>query len=158
MFQSSSLNIHIILNYIKQFSSPLNKLKRTKKTKKRLKHKIRPKQSNHFKKWFYCFLNRSSHYKISYFYRRTTSVGVWLEVRRWFFYRRHHRRITSVGFPFVGDSPFRRYIGRKNKKTICWWFYKRNLRTKKKDSRLKYTDGFLFRRWYCNWPTETIRR
>ena len=100
----------------------------------------------------------NSHYKISQFYQRTNSVGVWLEVRRWFFYRRHHRRITSVGFPFVGDSPFRRYIGRKNKKTICWWFYKRNLRTKKKDSRLKYTDGFLFRRWYCNWPTETIRR
>jgi hypothetical protein len=56
---------------------------------------------------------------------------VWLAVHRWFIYRRHHRRITSVGFPFVGDSPFRRYIGRKNKKTICRWFYKRNLRAKK---------------------------
>jgi hypothetical protein len=53
---------------------------------------------------------------------------VWLEVRRWFFYR----RITSVGFPFVGDSPFHRYIGRKNKKTICRWFYRQNLRAKKK--------------------------
>jgi hypothetical protein len=31
-------------------------------------------------------------------------------------------------------------------------------RKKKKDSRLKYTDGFLFRQWYCDWPTETIRR
>jgi len=72
------------------------------------------------------------HYKISKFYRRTNSVGVWLEVRRWFFYRCHHRRITSVGLPFVGDSPFRRYIGRKNKKTICWWFYRQNLRAKKK--------------------------
>jgi len=70
----------------------------------------------------------SEHYKISQFYRRTNSVGVWLEVRRWFFYR----RITSVGFPFVGDSPFHRYIGRKNKKTICRWFYRRNLRAKKK--------------------------
>jgi len=54
------------------------------------------------------------------------------EVRRWFFYRRHHRRITSIGLPFVSDSPFRRYIGQKNKKTICRWFYKRNLRTKKR--------------------------
>jgi hypothetical protein len=72
---------------------------------------------------------------------------VWLEVRRWFFYRHHHRRITFVGFPFVGDSPFRRYIGRKNKKTICRWFYRRNLRAKKKDSRLKYTDGCLVCRY-----------
>ena len=75
---------------------------------------------------------KENHYKISQFYRRKNSVGVWLEVRRWFFYRRHHRQITSVGFPFVGDSPFRRYIGRKNKKTICRWFYRRNLRAKKR--------------------------
>jgi hypothetical protein len=52
----------------------------------------------------------------------------------------------SITFPFVGDFPFRRYISRENKKTICRWFYRRNLRAKKKDSRLKYTDGFLFRR------------
>lgn len=57
---------------------------------------------------------------------------MWLEVRRWFFYRRHHRRITSVGLPFVGDSPFCRYIGRKNKKTICQWFSRQNLHAKKK--------------------------
>jgi hypothetical protein len=68
------------------------------------------------------------HYKISQFYWRTNFVGVWLEVHRSFFYR----RITSVGFTFIGDSPFRRYIGRKNKKTICRWFYRRNLRAKKK--------------------------
>ena len=74
----------------------------------------------------------SKHYKISQFYRRKHSVSVWLEVRQWFFYRRHHRRITFVGFTFIGDSPFRRYIGRKNKKTICRWFYRRNLRAKKK--------------------------
>jgi hypothetical protein len=79
---------------------------------------------------FFFFL--FTHYKISQFYRRTNSVGVWLEVCRWFFYRRHHRRITSVGFIFVGNSPFRRYIGRKNKKIICRWFYRRNLRAKKK--------------------------
>jgi len=72
------------------------------------------------------------HYKILQLYRRKNSVGVWLEVRRSFFYRRHHRRITSVGFSFVGDSPFRRYIGRKNKKIICQWFYRRNLRAKKR--------------------------
>ena len=72
------------------------------------------------------------HYKIPQFYRRKTSVGAWLEVRRWFFYRRHHRRITSVGITFVGDSNFRRHIGRKNKKTICRWFYRRKLRAKKK--------------------------
>jgi len=40
--------------------------------------------------------------------------------------------IRSVGFPFVGDSPFRRSIGRKNNKTICQWFYRRNLHVKKK--------------------------
>jgi len=91
------------------------------------------------------------HYKISQFYQRNNSVGVWLEVCRWFFYRRHHRWNTSVGFTFVGDSLFRRYIGRENKKTIYWRFYRRNLRAKKKDSRLKYTDGFLFRRWHCNY-------
>jgi len=72
------------------------------------------------------------HYKISQFYQRKNSIGVWLDIRRWFFYRRHHRRIMSVGFTFVGDSPFRRYIGRKNKKIICRWFYRRNLRAKKK--------------------------
>jgi len=72
------------------------------------------------------------HYKISQFYRRKYYVGVWLEVRRWFIYRRLHRRIRSVGFPFVGDFPFPRYIGRKNKKIICRWFYIRNLRAKKK--------------------------
>jgi len=66
------------------------------------------------------------------FYRWKHSVGVWLEVRRWFIYRRLHRRILSVGFLFVGDSPFCRYIGRKNKKIICRWFYRRNLRAKKK--------------------------
>jgi hypothetical protein len=83
--------------------------------------------------YYYVFIHVCKyHYKISQFYRRKNSIGVWLEVRRWFFYRCHHWRITSVGFPFVGDSPFRRYIGRKNKKTICRWFYRRNLRAKKK--------------------------
>jgi hypothetical protein len=91
------------------------------------------------------------HYKISQFYRRQNSVGVWLEVRRWFFYRRHHRRNTSVGFTFVGDSSFRRYISRKNKKIIYRRFYRRNVRAKKKDSRLKSTDGFSFRRWNWNY-------
>jgi len=97
------------------------------------------------------------HYKISHFYRWKYFVGVWLEVHRWFIYRRLHRRIRSVGFPFVGDSPFHRYIGRKNKKTICQWFYRRNLRAKKKVSRLKYTDRVLFRRWYRDLPTATYR-
>jgi hypothetical protein len=59
------------------------------------------------------------HYKISQFYWRKYSV-------------RLHRRITSVDFPFVGNSTFRRYIGRKHKKTICRWFYGRNLCAKKK--------------------------
>jgi len=75
---------------------------------------------------------RPNHYKISQFYQRKYSVGVWLPVRRWFIYRRLHRRITSVGFPFVGNSTFCRYIGRKHKKTICRWFYRRNLCAKKK--------------------------
>jgi hypothetical protein len=71
------------------------------------------------------FNSMEHHYKISQFYRRKYSVGVWLAVRL-------QRRITSVGFPFIGDSPFRRYIGQKNKKTICRWFYRRNLCAKKK--------------------------
>jgi len=69
----------------------------------------------------------TQHYKISQFYRRKNSVGVWLEVRRWFFYRRHHRRNT-----FVGDSSLRRYIRWKNKKIIYRRFYRRNMRAKKK--------------------------
>jgi len=84
------------------------------------------------------------------------SVGVWLEVRRWFFYRRHHRRITSVGFPFVGDSLFRRYIGRKNKKTICRWFYLRNLRAKKKRFPLEIYRRIFSPSVYCDWPTENL--
>jgi hypothetical protein len=81
---------------------------------------------------------------------------MWLEVRRWFIYRHLHRRILSVAFLFVGDFPFRRYIGWKNKKTICRWFYRRNLRTKKKRFPLEtyrqifipsviswFTDGYL---------------
>jgi len=72
------------------------------------------------------------HYKISQFYRQKYSVGVWLPVRRWFIYRRLHRQITFVGFPFVGNSTFRRYIGWKHKKTICRWFCRRDLHTKKK--------------------------
>ena len=75
---------------------------------------------------------KNNHYKISQFYRRKYSVGLWLEVRRWFFYRRHHRRNTSTGFTFVGDSPFRRYFSRKNKKNIYRRFYRRNVRAKKK--------------------------
>jgi len=67
------------------------------------------------------------------------------------FYRRHYRQNTSAGFTFVGDSPFRRYISRKNKKTIYWRVYRRNVRAKKKDSRLKYTDGFSFRWWRLNY-------
>jgi len=53
-------------------------------------------------------------------------------------------RITSVGFTFIGDSPFRRYIGRKNKKQFPDGFTD-GICAQKKDSRLKYTDGFLFR-------------
>jgi len=75
---------------------------------------------------------QNPHYKISQFYRRKNSVGLWLEVRLWFFYRRHHRRNTSAGFTFVGDSPFRRYFSRKNKKNIYRRFYRRNVRAKKK--------------------------
>jgi len=98
------------------------------------------------------------HYKISQFYRRKNSVDVWLEVRRWFFYRCHHRRITSVGFPFIGDSPFRRYIGRKNKKTICRWFYRRNLRAKKKRFPLEIYRRIFIPSVYCDWPTDNNRR
>jgi hypothetical protein len=96
------------------------------------------------------FIN-SRHYKISQFYRRKNSVGLWLEVRQWFFYRRHHRQNTSAGFTFVGDSPFRRYFSRKNKKTFTDGFTDGTCAPKKKDSRLKYTDGFSFRQWSYNY-------
>jgi hypothetical protein len=83
--------------------------------------------------WYQSLINLTLfHYKISQFCRWTYSAGVWLAIRRWFIYRRLHWRITSVGFPFIGDSQFRRYISRKNKKTICRWFYRQNLRAKKK--------------------------
>jgi len=117
--------------------------------------------SNRWRSWPTMYLQfiHKLHYKISQFYRQKNSVGVWLEVRRWFFYRRHHRRITSIGFSFVGDSPFRRYIGRKNKKTICRWFYRQNLQAKKK----KRFPLEIYRRIfspsvYCDWPTENNRR
>jgi len=106
--------------------------------------------------WWFEFRLCYNHYKISQFYRRTYFVGVWLAVHRWFIYRHHHRWITPVGFLFVGDSPFRRYIGRQNKKTIYRWFYKRNLCAKKKRFPLEiyrrifipsviswFTDGYL---------------
>ena len=98
------------------------------------------------------------HYKISQFYRRKNSVGVWLEVRRWFFYRRHHRRNTSVGFTFVGDSPFHRYISRKNKKTIYRWFYRRNVRAKKKRFPLEIYRRIFIPSVKLKLPTENIRR
>ena len=106
--------------------------------------------SNRWRSWPTMYLQfiHKLHYKISQFYRQKNSVGVWLEVRRWFFYRRHHRRITSIGFFFVGDSPFRRYIGQKNKKNHLLMVLQTEFaRQKKKDSRLKYTDGFLVRRY-----------
>jgi len=57
-------------------------------------------------------------------------------------YRHYHRRNTSVGFTFVGNSIFHRYIGRKNKKTFADGFTYGHCAPKKKVSRLKYTDGF----------------
>ena len=84
-----------------------------------------------------------SHYKISQFYRRKYSVGVWLPVRWWIIYRRLHRRNMSVGFPFVGNTIVCHYIGRKNKKTFADGFTDGNCAPKKKVSRLIYTDGFI---------------
>jgi putative component of membrane protein insertase Oxa1/YidC/SpoIIIJ protein YidD len=98
------------------------------------------------------------HYKISQFYRRTNSVGVWLEVRRWFFYRCHPWRNKSVGFTFVGDSPFHRYISRKNKKTIYRRFYRRKVRAKKKRFPLEIYRRLFIPSVKLNLPTETIRR
>jgi hypothetical protein len=46
-------------------------------------------------------------------------------------YRCPNRRKTFVDFPFVGNTIFRRYIGGKNKKNICRWFYRRNVQAKK---------------------------
>jgi len=95
--------------------------------------------------WFQSY-HTEKHYKISQFYRRKHSVGVWLEVRRWFFYRRHHRRITSIDFPFVGDSPFRRYIGRKNKKNHLPMVLQTTFTRQKKRFPLEIYRRFLVRR------------
>jgi hypothetical protein len=69
------------------------------------------------------------HYKISQFSQRTYSIVVWLKVCRWFIYR----QITSVGFTFFGDSPFRPHISRQNKKTFANGFTD-GICAKKKDS------------------------
>ena len=47
-----------------------------------------------------------------------------------------------VGFPFIGNTRFRRYIGRKKKKHLPMVLQTKIVRQKKKVSRLKYTDGF----------------
>jgi hypothetical protein len=47
-----------------------------------------------------------------------------------------------VGFPFVGNTIFRRYISRKNKKKLPMVLQMEIARQKKTISRLKYTDGF----------------
>jgi hypothetical protein len=111
------------------------------------------------------------HYKISQFYRRKYSVGVWLEVRRWFIYRRLHRQIRSVGFPFVGDSPLRCYIGRKNKKNHLPMVLQMEFARKKKWFPLEiyrrifipsviswFTDGYLpsVKRSVSVWNTDQI--
>jgi len=63
----------------------------------------------------------------------------------------------SVGFPFVDNSTFRRYISRKHKKPFADGFTD-GIYAPKKVSRLKYTDGFLFRQWYHDLPTDTYHR
>jgi hypothetical protein len=83
-------------------------------------------------------------------------LSVWLAIRRWFIYRHLHRRIMSVGFPFVDDSQFRRYINRKNKKNHLPMVLQTEFAHQKKVSCLKYTDGFCFigdivlYRWYVS--------
>jgi len=104
------------------------------------------------------FFFGGGHYKISQFYRRKNSVGLWLEVRRWFFYRRHHRWNTSAGFTFVGDSPFRRYISRKNKKNIYRRFYRQNVRAKKKRFPLEIYRRIFIPSVKLQLPTENSRR
>jgi hypothetical protein len=68
------------------------------------------------------------HYKISQFSRRTYSIVVWLKIFRWFIYR----RITSVGFTFFGDSPFRPISVGKIKKTFADGFIDEICAPKKK--------------------------
>jgi hypothetical protein len=70
------------------------------------------------------------HYKISQFSRRIYSIVVWLKVCRWFIYR----RITSVGFTFFGDSPFRPISVGKIKKKFSDGFIDGICAPKKKDS------------------------
>jgi hypothetical protein len=101
---------------------------------------------------------QKNHYKISQFYRRKYSVGVWLPVRRWFIYRRLHRRNTSVGFPFVGNSTLYRYIGRKHKKNHLPMVLQTEFACQKKSFPLEIYRRILFHRWYRDLPTATYRR
>jgi len=39
----------------------------------------------------------------------------------------------------------------EKQKNFYRWFYRRNVRVKKKDSRLKYTDEFSYHRWHCHY-------
>ena len=72
---------------------------------------------------------------------------------------------TSSPTDYVRRLSFRRwfplpslYRSEKQKNHLPMVLQTEFARQKKKDSRLKYTDGFVFRRWYCDWPTETNRR
>jgi hypothetical protein len=49
----------------------------------------------------------------------------------------------SVGFPFVGNTTVRRYIGRQHKKKHLLIVLQTEIARQKKVSRLKYIDGFI---------------
>jgi len=78
------------------------------------------------------FIYNQFHYKISQFYRRKYSIGTWFKFHQWFIYQHPRRRNFSVGFPFIGNTIFRRYICRKNKKTFANGFTDGNCTPKKK--------------------------
>ena len=68
-------------------------------------------------KWF----KNKVHYKISQFYRRKYSVGVWLPVHRWFIYRRLHRRNKNPSVYFKRETFF--LSENSVCKTIGKWFF-----------------------------------
>ena len=88
------------------------------------------------------------HYKISQFYWRTNSVGAWLEVRRYFFTDVITDGLRPSALPLSVIPPSVTISVGKTKKPFADGFTDGICAPKKKDSRLKYTDGFLFRQWH----------
>jgi len=77
-----------------------------------------------------------------------------LSLRRWFPLPSPYRSEKQKNhLPMVLQTEFAR-----RKKKDSRLKYTDGFLVRRWYSRLNYTDGFLVRRWYCDWPTETNRR